>query len=126
MKDMKRVSWRVIDQRWKAVRCRRTTGNERPCFFQIQLPVFWEESGEAGFLGEWASCIVGWGEWVLLPSVQGIIVVPGLVLFVGGRHEEWGGNVLLLKGQVLPSLTGINLEVRVKKTMLDKVCIRYW
>ena len=66
----------------EGVRCRRTACDERPCFFQVKLPILWKESSEAGFLGECASCIIGWGERVLLPSVQGIIVVPGLILFV--------------------------------------------
>ena len=72
----------------EGVGCRRTACNERPCFFQVKLPILWKESGEAGFLGECASCIIGWGERVLLPSVQGFIVVPWLILFVRRRHNE--------------------------------------
>ena len=46
-------------------------GDEGPCFAQVDFSIFGKESGEGGFFGEGAGCVVGGAKGVDLLVVGG-------------------------------------------------------
>ena len=87
MKDKQRVSLIVMEGELEACR---TSSDERPCFFQIELPVLWKESSEAGFLVKCASSIVGWCERTCFHLSKVSSLSQGLsFLCVEGMMKRW-------------------------------------